>query len=99
MYLDQSHHVLKVECISNGGTTNVIADPRIIFKNALNHRCHLHRLGAQPPFGQPTPQRGRPSADQKFVSAGKLLDITVIDHIIIGNERYHSFRDYGEMTF
>ncbi len=32
LYLNQSNHALKVECISNGGTTNVIADPKIIFK-------------------------------------------------------------------
>ena len=99
MYLDQSFHELKVECISNGGTTNVIADPRIIFKQALNHGATCIILGHNHPSGNPRPSKDDRQLTQKIVSAGKLLDIAVIDHIIIGNERYYSFRDHGEMTF
>ena len=99
MYLDQSFHELKVECISNGGTTNVIADPRIIFKHALNHGATCIILGHNHPSGNPRPSKDDRQLTQKIVSAGKLLDIAVIDHIIIGNERYYSFRDHGEMTY
>ena len=99
MYLDQSFHELKVECISNGGTTNVIADPRIIFKNALNLSATCIILGHNHPSGNPRPSKDDRQLTQKIVSAGQLLDIAVIDHIIIGNERYYSFRDHGEMTF
>ena len=99
MYLNQSNHPLKVECISNGGTTNVIADPKIIFKNALNLNATCIVLGHNHPSGNPRPSEDDRMLTKKFVAAGKLLDITVIDHIIIGNERYYSFRDHGEMTF
>ena len=99
MYLDQSFHELKVECISNGGTTNVIADPRIIFKNALNVGATCIILGHNHPSGNPRPSKDDRQLTQKIVSAGQLLDIAVIDHIVIGNERYYSFRDHGEMTF
>ena len=99
MYLDQSFHELKVECISNGGTTNVIADPRIIFKQALNYGATCIILGHNHPSGNPRPSKDDRQQTQKIVSAGKILDIAVVDHIIIGNERYYSFRDHGEMTF
>ena len=99
MYLDQSFHELKLECISNGGTTNVIADPRIIFKHALNHGATCIILGHNHPSGNPRPSKDDRQLTQKIVSAGQLLDIAVIDHIVIGNERYYSFRDHGEMTF
>ena len=99
MYLNQSNHPLKVECISNGGTTNVIADPKIIFKNALNLNATCIVLGHNHPSGNPRPSEDDRLLTKKFVAAGKLLDIAVIDHIIIGNERYYSFRDHGEMTF
>ena len=99
MYLDQSFHELKVECISNGGTTNVIADPRIIFKHALNYGATCIILGHNHPSGNPRPSKDDRLLTQKIVSAGQLLDIAVIDHIVIGNERYYSFRDHGEMTF
>ena len=99
MYLNQSNHALKVECVSNGGTTNVIADPKIIFKNALNLGATCIVLGHNHPSGNPRPSEEDRLLTKKFVAAGKLLDITVIDHIIIGNERYYSFRDHGDMNF
>ena len=99
MYLNQSNHALKVECISNGGTTHVIADPKIIFKNALNLNATCIILGHNHPSGNPRPSEDDRQLTKKLVAAGKLLDITVIDHIIIGNERYYSFRDHGEMIF
>ena len=99
MYLNQSNHVLKIECISNGGTTHVIADPKIIFKNALNLNATCLVLGHNHPSGNPRPSEDDRQLTKKLVSAGKLLDINVIDHIVIGNERYYSFRDHGDMTF
>ena len=99
MYLNQSNHALKVECISNGGTTNVIADPKVIFKNSLTLNATCIVLGHNHPSGNPRPSEEDRLLTKKLVAAGKLLDINVIDHIIIGNERYYSFRDHGEMTF
>ena len=99
MYLNQSNHALKVECLSNGGTTNVIADPKLIFKNALSLGATCLVLGHNHPSGNPRPSEDDRQLTKKLVAAGKLLDINVIDHIIIGNERYYSFRDHGEMTF
>ena len=99
LYLNQSNHALKVECISNGGTTNVIADPKVIFKNALSLNATCIVLGHNHPSGNPRPSEDDRQLTKKLVSAGKLLDIAVIDHIIIGKERYYSFRDHGDMTF
>ena len=99
MYLNQSNHPLKVECISKGGTTNVIADPKIIFKNALTLNATCIVLGHNHPSGNPRPSEEDRLLTKKLVGAGKLLDISIVDHIIIGNECYYSFRDHGEMTF
>ena len=99
LYLNQSNHALKVECLSNGGTTNVIADPKLIFKNALSLNATAIILGHNHPSGNPRPSEDDRQLTKKLVAAGKLLDIAVMDHVIIGNERYYSFRDHGEMTF
>ena len=99
LYLNQSNHPLDVECISNGGTTHVIADPRVIFKHALNLNATCIILGHNHPSGNPRPSSDDRKLTQKLVAAGKLLDIFVKDHVIIGNERYYSFLDHGEMTF
>ena len=99
MYLNQSNHPLKVECISNGGTTHVIADPRIIFKKALEINATCIIVGHNHPSGNPRPSSDDRHLTRQLISAGKLLDIIVKDHIIIGNEYYYSFLDHGEMTF
>ena len=99
MYLNQSNHPLKVECVSKGGTTNVIADPKVIFKSAINLGATCIVLGHNHPSGNPRPSEEDRLLTKKIFGAGKLLDIGVTDHIIIGNERYYSFRDHGEMTF
>ena len=99
MYLNQGNHPLKVECISNGGTTHVIADPRVIFKNALILNATCIVVGHNHPSGNPRPSAEDRQLTKKLVAAGKLLDIIVKDHIIIGNEQYYSFLDHGEMTF
>lgn len=99
MYLNSNNKVLKTECVSNGGITHAIADPKIIFKNAINIGataliiCHNH------PSGNPKPSEEDRVLTKKFIAAGKLLDIRVTDHIIIGKERYYSFHERGEMTF
>jgi len=99
LYLNQSNHPLDVKCISNGGTTHVIADPRVIFKHALSINATCIILGHNHPSGNPRPSADDRKLTQKLMAAGKLLDIFVKDHIIIGNERYYSFLDHGEMTF
>ena len=99
MYLNQGNHPLKVECISNGGTTHVIADPRIIFKKALEINATCIIVGHNHPSGNPRPSSDDRQLTKQLISAGKLLDIIVKDHIIIGNEHYYSFLDHGEMTF
>ena len=99
LYLNQSNHALKVECISKGGVTHTIADPKIIFKNTINIGATNIVLGHNHPSGNPRPSETDRMLTKKLVAAGNIMDITVSDHIIIGNECYYSFRDQGEMTF
>ena len=96
-YLNQGNKIIKMERISIGGITSTQADPKVIFKNALLKEstavmlCHNHPSGV-----------ARPSADdrqltKKLVAAGKILDINVIDHLIIGENSYFSFAEQGMM--
>lgn len=97
IYTNQNSKILKIERVSNGGVTKTVADPKIIFKNALNIGatsillCHNH------PSGNPKPSNEDRTLTMQFIAAGKLLDIRVADHIIIGKEQYYSFLDRGEM--
>ncbi len=98
MYLNQSRKVLKTECISSGGITSTIADPKIIFKNAINLGATCVVLGHNHPSGNPKPSKEDRLLTKKFVAAGILLDISVIDHVIMGEGRYYSFMEQGELN-
>ena len=97
MYLNRGNQVLKIECISTGGITNTIVDPKIIFKKALTLNataivlCHNH------PSGNPKPSTEDFALTRKLRACGKLLDIDVVDHIIIGFEQYYSFAENGTL--
>lgn len=99
MYLNQNNKLLKVECISKGGLTQVVADPKVIFKSALEIGATSIIVGHNHPSGNPTPSETDRLLTKKLVAAGKLLDIRVTDHIIIGKEQYYSFLERGQMIF
>ncbi len=98
MYLNQKQKVLKVECVSKGGITHAIADPKVIFKNALTVGATGLIISHNHPSGVPKPSTEDRMLTKKFIAAGKLLDIALVDHVIIGKNHYYSFLDNGEMT-
>ena len=98
LYLNQKQKVLKVECVSKGGITHAIADPKVIFRNALAVGATGLIISHNHPSGVPKPSQEDRMLTKQFVAAGKLLDIHLIDHIIIGKNHYYSFLDNGEMT-
>lgn len=97
IYLNQKQVVLKTECVSNGGVTHSIADPKVIFRNAISLGATAIVMAHNHPSGIPTPSPDDRTLTKKFIAAGKLLDIKIIDHIIIGEGRYYSFLDSGQL--
>lgn len=95
--LDQAQQILRIVEISEGGISGTVADPKKIFRLALETGatnlilCHNH------PSGQLKPSEADTHLTQKIFSAGKLLDINVLDHIIVGRDDYFSFADNGIM--
>ncbi len=97
IYLNRKNEVLKKVNISKGGVSGTIADSKIIFKNAIELLssaiivCHNH------PSGNLNPSQEDKHLTKKLIDAGKLLDIPVLDHIIVGEKNYFSFADEGLM--
>lgn len=95
MLLNRGNKVLRNICISQGGLSGTVADPKKIFKMALEQYaasvilCHNH------PSGNITPSESDIRLTQKLKRAGSFLDLPVIDHIIIGENNYFSFADEG----
>ena len=96
-YLNRGNKVIKVERISTGGISKTLADPKVIFKNALLKEATALMLCHNHPSGVPRPSAEDKQLTQAIVSAGKIFDIDVLDHIIIGENSYFSFAEHGLM--
>ena len=95
IFLNRANKINHFEIISHGGITGTVADPRIILKKALEEDAVSIILSHNHPSGSLKPSRADEALTIKIKEAARLLDITVIDHIIVSEEGYYSFADEG----
>lgn len=97
LLLDRGNRLLESSRVSQGGLHGTVADPKFIFRKALDGRassvilCHNH------PSGQLRPSSEDISLTSKLVEGGRFLDIVVQDHLIVAATGYYSFADNGQM--
>jgi DNA repair protein RadC len=96
LMLDQKNRCLGIHTVSMGSLTASIAHPREVFKAAILANAATILCGHNHPSGDTQPSREDRAITHRLAEAGKLLGITVVDHIIIGSAgRYFSFADEG----
>lgn len=95
MLLNNANKVIKLEKIGVGGMTGTTADPKKIFKNALENNAASVMLCHNHPSGNVIPSNADKQITNNLVKAGQFLEIKILDHIIIGNDNYFSFADEG----
>lgn len=93
LMLDRANKVLGVYRASEGGTTGTVADPKMIFQAALKANAAALILAHNHPSGSLTPSLADIKLTEKIKSAGVLLDLPVLDHIILSSVEYYSFAD------
>jgi DNA repair protein RadC len=97
LLLDQQAHCLGIADIGTGGIASCVADPRLIFTTALKARASSIILAHNHPSGSLKPSDADLALTRKLVEGGRLLDLTIFDHLIMTPERYCSFADEGLM--
>lgn len=97
LMLNRSNHIIKKRAISLGGVSGTVADPKVIFKYALQDLASGIILIHNHPSGNLKPSHADRKLTQKMVESGKLLEIPVLDHLIFTDESYYSFADEGEL--
>jgi len=97
LLLDRSNQLIRALTVSEGGLAGTVADPKKIFKLALENNASCIILGHNHPSGQVIPSEADIRLTQKMCDAGKLFDLPVLDHIIVGDEKYYSFKDEGKI--
>jgi DNA repair protein RadC len=95
--LNRANRVVRKYQISQGGVAGTVADPKIIFKVALDDLASGVILAHNHPSGNLTASQADIDLTKKLVAGGKLLEIQVMDHLIIAGQKYFSFADEGLM--
>ena len=95
LLLNRANRVMRKIQISQGGVSGTIADPKIIFKLALENLASGIILAHNHPSGNLNASKADYELTGKLKEGGKLLDIQILDHLIIGGKNYLSFADEG----
>lgn len=91
--LDTKHCVIREEVVSIGSLNFSIVHPREVFAPAITDRAASIMLIHNHPSGDPTPSSEDIQITRRLAEVGKLVGIEVLDHIIIGNGCYCSFKE------
>ena len=95
LLLNRANRVLGIADISSGGVTGTVADPKLIFTAALKANAAGIIISHNHPSCNLKPSRADEELTQKIKNAGKFLDISLLDHVIVTSEGYFSFADEG----
>jgi DNA repair protein RadC len=93
--LDAQHRLERDITVTRGILNSSLVHPREVFREAIAERAAAIILVHNHPSGDPSPSADDRNVTEQLVSAGRLLDIPVHDHVIIGRGRYTSFAEAG----
>ena len=95
MMLDNQNHLLGDTVLSKGTVNATLITPREVFLEALRYHAVNLILIHNHPGGNPSPSVCDKEITERISQAGEMLGICLLDHIIIGDQRYVSFREQG----
>jgi len=95
LYTNRGGRLIKTECISKGGVSGTFVDIRLVIKPAIECLAAGIILGHNHPSGNLKPSQQDLNLTKQLKASAKLFDITIQDHLIIGDSSYLSFADEG----
>jgi len=95
LVLNTKNQVLAIPTISSGTVNQSQVRPAEVFRPAIRANAPSIIIVHNHPSGDPTPSKEDVSVTRDLVSAGRLLDVDVLDHIVIGMGRFVSLKDRG----
>ena len=95
IFLNRSNKIIHKERMSQGGVSGTVVDIRIILKKAIENLASSIILSHNHPSGQLKASKQDLDLTQKLKEAAKLIDVSVLDHIIVADNKYYSFADEG----
>lgn len=92
--LDAKHAVIGINTVSIGSVTMSIVHPREVFKPLVLMNTSAVILAHNHPSGDATPSPEDRALTRRLKEGGELLGIVVLDHLVLGEDRYYSFADH-----
>ena len=93
--LDSRNRVIKVEDISKGSLDTNVVHPRELFRSAIDNNAASIVILHNHPSGDSEPSEADITLTKRIVEAGNIVGIEVQDHVIVGSNKFMSFRDKG----
>lgn len=97
LYLDGAHNLASYSVVSTGSANSAPVHPREVFQGAVLCGACALIVGHNHPSGELNPSEEDRSVTKRLVEAGKLLGISVLDHLIVSEQGYFSFQEMAAM--
>lgn len=97
VYLNIKNQINSLSMISQGTLNCTMVHPREVFKAAVLANAAGVITVHNHPSGDPSPSPEDRAITENLKGAGEMLGIKLLDHIIIGHEKFYSFRDSGDL--
>ena len=95
LYLDRKNRLIRSEMPQEGSVHHTPLYPRELAKRSLELAASAIILVHNHPSGDPTPSKTDIEITKKVIQALESIEVTVHDHMIVGRQKFLSFRDYG----
>jgi len=95
LILNTKFKIVAVHEISRGTLDASMVHPREVFKPAILHNAAAIICFHNHPSGDPEPSKEDIKITERLIEAGKIMGIEIVDHIIVGDERYTSLKERG----
>lgn len=81
--------------ISRGTVNRSLVHPREVFAAAIEHRASTVACVHNHPSGDPAASKDDLEVTRRLMEVGKTMGIPLVDHIVVGSDRFYSFADSG----
>jgi len=97
LLLNRNNEIIGRERLSTGGFSSTVVDVKMVFKIAIDARAIAFIAVHNHPSGNLNPSQADEIITKKLLEASKILEIQLLDHLIISEQGYYSFRDHDKM--
>jgi DNA repair protein RadC len=95
--LNAKNKVLGIRQISEGSLSSAVVHPREVFQKAIMNHAAAIICAHNHPSGDPTPSKEDKDLTSTLAATGKILGIPVLDHVVVGDGLYYSFKEHSNL--